>query len=245
MILSFVLACSPPQRAEGVLTDALRGTPIVGATVRAEAADPACLRASSVTDSAGRFLVDAPCAGSTFSPVDDRWALTAAVVLDGSSPLQLDGWPAPAADGLYRLRGDELLTLTTNTPLASLHLPGGDLRYPLVLPGEAEDIQAGDYIVIAGAGLAGWGATRLFPSPELRVDGPAGPATFGAWSVVGAEFGDDGSIALTPAVMVGRDVSLLDSRPIRYLSLGAQLPGRWILTERDASRGVVIDLVDG
>ena len=245
MTLLLVLACSPPERVAGVLHDALRGVPIVGATVRAEAAESGCLRVSSVTDSEGRFAVDAPCARSTFSPTDERWSLAEVVVLDGTTPLQLEAWPAPAADGLYRLRGDELLTLTTNTPLGSLRLTGGDVRYPLVLPGEPPAIADADYVLVAGTGLDGWALSPLIPSPMLRVDGPEGPSTFGAWSIVGAEVGVDGSVAHRPPVTIDRDVNLPPARRIRYLSLGEQTPGSWILTQSDASRGVVIDLVDG
>ncbi len=245
MTFFVALACSPPERVEGVLNDALRGVPIVGATVRAEAPEADCLRVSSVTDSGGHFVVEAPCVGSRFFPVDDRWSLATSVGLDGTAMLRLDAWPVPAADGLYRLRGDEFLTLTTNTPMGSLRLAGGEVRYPLVLPGERPDIHDADYVMVAGAGLEAWGAARLCPSPELRVDGPDGPSTFGAWSVVGAEVGLDGGIVPLPQLTGGRDVSIPDARPIRYLSLGDQVPGPWILTESDNRRGVVIDLVDG
>lgn len=254
MILA-LLACSPPDTARGVLVDALRGAPIAGATVRAEAPGEGCLRVSTVTDDEGTFVIEAPCADSVVVPVDPQWwAPTPAPV---AAELRLEVWRAPAAPGLYALRGAELTQLTTNAPVATLALPAGEVRYPLVLPGAPPTLSAADHVVLAGPEVARWSLSPLVPTPALRVEGPDGPSTFGEWVAVGQRVGADGAVTPVETKVEPRDISggvtggdppsQADEHPdhYRYLPLAGLDSGRWFLGEGEASRGVVIDLVDG
>lgn len=235
-MIGLLLACAPPDTTRGVLVDALRGVPVAGATVRAEAEGEGCLRLSSVTDADGAFTLEAPCAGSSLTPVDPTWWLVEPVPL--AAEVRLEVWPAPDTAGLFQLDGAALTPLVTNSPVGTLARPGGELRYPLVLPGTVPQLTPDDHVVLAGPEVAGWTLSPLLPTPAQAVAGPDGPGTFGEWVAIGPA-----------APVVAREVSAATApsgRPggARYLPVAGLASGRWFLGEGQASRGVVIDLVD-
>lgn len=243
-MIVLLFACAAPESTTGVLWDALHDAPVVGAAVRAEA--EGCVRVSSLSDDAGHFEIDTPCAGGTLAPVDAAWWSPTATPV--APEVRLEVWPAPETDGAFLLRDGVLEQLTTNTPLGGFTTARGEVRYPLVLPGEPPRADHDDHVLLAGEVAGSLPLWPLLPTPALTGEGPGGAVRFDAWVAVGQDVSIDGDVTPRDPAPAGAEVTgTTPGRPatVRYLPTGPLASGRWLLGEREASRGVVIEVVDG
>ncbi|GDX83449.1 hypothetical protein LBMAG42_52600 [Deltaproteobacteria bacterium] len=162
------------------------------------------------------------------------WALLAcaAEALDGApASKSLDPSLIPTDPGIYRLRGEDITLLPTNTTLATGAASGEPpSQYPLVLPAAPPTLAADDLLVLVGAGAETWTVASLTPTTQVPGAPPLGEA--GPWYVLDS--------AAAPFALALERRTPTDP-PARTLAAGSLPPGRYVLRAPDAARALIFE----
>jgi hypothetical protein len=242
VILALLSACHAPEQVHGTLRNALTLNAIPGASVRAVGESEDCLRVSAPSDAQGRFDLADLCPGEDYrlEPVGETWFLVEPTPARAEVELQL--WPLPESDGVYRLDEATYTPLLTNTQLEPVHFnAGGEARYPLSVPEGAPRVTGNQFLALIGAEAAdGWTLQALVANPNVHVQatGRAEVLSLSPWYLVGVDTsaGDPKPVA-PPSLPGGRR---LGDRSVRFIQANLVPAGLYVLCSDSAARGLIV-----
>lgn len=238
LLVLFAAGCSPTGSFDGRLVDALTGSPLGNAKVKASAPTSprlACQEFLATTAEDGTFRFDGLCMDTTYAVVVDDPALvaTGADAVPGGVPAteQVDvlAWRVPAKDGLYILKENEFKGMVPLAEIGSLRLWDSTetVLFPETLPTRVPVAEPGTFFVMAGAKYTGTMETYpLIQSGRRKFGDRRDPVTSEPWWYLGVEFQTDTDWQRRTAEPAPDKVKALkkDKHDLRYLA-GDALPG--------------------
>jgi hypothetical protein len=237
--------------ATGLIIDGMTQEPISGLRIVARAQEPTgmtCQVMESTSDDQGVYVFKKACSGIPYSleSGDKTFFLAGAPRFVGGepseTPLSISAWRSPPGNGVYVLRGSEILAMRQAAKVTELTLwkSTEKVQYPETIPDRLPAISADDFLIIAGAKHI----KRLVLHPlikhaeKLRFGSRNYYSDMDPWSYIGRRFvSKDKHEAVAAQLDESKVINILeDKRALRYIPGNALPNGTYALLAPGDSR---------